>query len=329
MTQWWKGIGLFPNSSLPSFQEWAKIRTFPIDIKDKAHITEEYEDLKERLEAVFDNPALSDQLDEEDEKAASNFLNHWKFLYDERTNQEKIRETIQNFCLYSGGSYDSEMAHYYPEEYNKKLPKGGGWIIVTTDIPVAPANKPHLFGVYFAKNASRSKYITVEFINNPVHFQYYMVQITTEAGDVSLNPHEYMIVSDMKEILGSVGKEFDMIKLGGDTNYDQAKVHYLATRGIPQYEAYDMLLGSVNSTKFAYFKLRPECEEMYTFFFDCYARGIRPEMAERLWAHKLSGKPLFKVRYMKEGKEVSQDEFESERSKNRQEKDPGEHKDAS
>lgn len=322
---------MFPNSLLPNFHEWPVVRTFPNDVDDKEKITEQHEDLHERLEQLLDSKAIDD-VEEEDIKHITEFLSHWDFLYDDRTNKDKIADAIDNMCNmqgWGGPHPDIERMHYYPEEYGKKLPKTGGWIIIIEDVPVNAAHRPEKFGVYFAIDKSKPKELKIENIKKPVQLKYYMVEVNINGEPVSLNPHEYALVTDMQDVLDSVGTEREMIRLGGDANYDSPKVHYLGTRGIPKSDVYNMLLGNVNSTKFAWFRLYPQYHEMYQHYIDCYAKGITQAMADRIWHCKQTGEPLFKVNYSINGKEVTEDEFKAHKSKDRKEDNPEGHQDDS
>jgi len=217
--------------------------------------------------------------------------------------QEEINESIDEYIYneIGGANTTAERMKYHPEEYNKKLPKKGGWIMVIMDIPTTA--KPIKYSAYFAVPAPLKKTIQLKYgfhRNQKADVPYYRVRIQTQEGEVHLWPHEYIYIKESAILTEEVGNSFDMIKMGGDTNYDTAKVHYLKTRGIPESLTYELLLSGVNSINHVYFKIRPEAVPFWEFYIDALQKGIRPEFALVLWERQQSGKPLFNVQTVDE-----------------------------
>jgi hypothetical protein len=98
--------------------------------------------------------------------------------------------------------------------------------------------------------------------------------------------------------------------MGGDANYDAAKVHYLSTRGISQEGVYRLLLNSVNSMNHVFFKIiEGKPREFWAFYIDALNKGLDPDMAVRLWEHQESGIPMFNIEYSIDGEKVTEEEF--------------------
>lgn len=329
---WWSGMNFSIGAQEARRQLQEDIESaqdFIESITDKEEISDSDKELKERLEKALEDDK-NDLITESEIKTIEKFVLFWQSLHEDRSLDERFEDAVESQCYLFGGmgiDGESEMMRYYPEKYNKKLPKNGGWIIVTSIPGVVVEAQPELFGVYYAKAVPIKKQISVaEFARNRIRvYDYYKVKINTLFGELCLWPHEYSLISNIDDVLDGVGEEYEMVKLGGDTNYDQSKVHYLGTRGISQAEVYQMLMGSINSTTFAFFRLASqEYKDYYQFFFDCTNKGIRPDMVPRLWESQQTGKPLFKVKYVKhdkDGKEVEIDKAEFEGSKNQKEGD--------
>lgn len=225
------------------------------------------------------------------------FFNKYKLLTDRRSKADKIREIIEMRCQFGGSeNWEAEMSAYYPEEYHKEIPKKGCWIMIIRVPYVEEQYRPHQYGVYYAiPEWTKSRLESYE-------IRRLKAKINTEAGEVMVLPHEYIIVRDIKDVVEGVGKEYDIVKLGGSAAYDAEKVYYLLTRGVPMEEAYQLLLGDIGSINFQYFKLKPEAFEAYDFLIGAMQKGITYEMAQRLWYHKCTGTPLFTLKKKDNGK---------------------------
>lgn len=329
---WWEGLSFSPGTQSRNAEKkelLIEVAEFMSSIRKPRDLEIEHKDLFTRVEAFVEE--WGDKIEEDEQESFTAFVLWYKQLKDPKSKFELLDSAIESNILVEeslvrpgGKTYDSERQKFYPEQYQKKLPKVGAWIMIIAEyIPVQ--FPPERFGIYYAKSAATTQNVT-PYGSRSIKVPYYRIKITTDQGDLCLWPHEYIIVEDIKEVMSGVGTEFELVRLGGDTNYDSAKVHYLGTRGIDQADVYNLLLASIGTTNYCYFKLSSsEYIEYYTFYFDCIQRGISSRMIERLWECHKTGKSLFKVNYTIEGKEVTEDEFNAYSSKNRQETDIAEH----
>lgn len=265
--------------------------------KDADTLEKEYAELyKELLEDMDQGDIEHDP----DYQLISDGIQHYMCYTDRRPAKEALNDYLEERCTMYATAEDSERQRCFPAEYKKELPIKGGWIMVNQSVPVS--NAPIPYSVYFAKPDPVYQEVTlkVKGSNKLFRVPYYRVKIATEQGDLWLWPHEYIIITDTKALLEEVGNSFEMIKLGGDTNYDAAKVHYLGTRGLDSASVYQLLLGSLNTTGHAYFRIRPEAAPFWEFYISALSKGISPELSLQLWEHKQSGKPLFNIKIVNE-----------------------------
>lgn len=279
-------------------------------------VDKEYASLYDKINNYLENTGMDD--DSVYWEEIQFFIDKYKALTDQRSKTQKIRDYIEQKAQFGGSyGYDAEMSAYYPEEYGKLIPKKGAWIIIIRDLPVEEKMKPSLYGVYFAlPEYTIHKAPITEKIEYPIRRM--KAKINTANGEVMVLPHEYHIVQEIADVIAGTGPdgEYEMVKLGGDATYDDAKVHYLLTRGIPKEETYKLLLGNVGTINFCYFRIKPECFEQYDFIMSCLFKGIDLKMANRLWHHKVTGTPLFTL------KKTKRDKAGSELSKDRAKDDP-------
>jgi len=268
-----------------------------MEVKSKAGITEAHTQLRQYIQDFIENEEPPD--DWELWESVRSFLQHYEQLTDTRAIDEKVREAIEARAGW-GHDYTSEMMCYYPEEYGRFVPPKGAWIMVLKEIPVVEDYRPGLYNAYYAKPAPLVNNITVGMGKGEktVPVKRHRVKIAVEAGEVMLWPYEYSVIKDPHDILQGAGtdKEYEMVRLGGTANYDEAKVHYLGTRGVTEADVYAMLLGDISSINYCYFRLKPEYFEQYDFLVSAMLKGITYEMACRLWYCKQTGKPLFNVK---------------------------------
>lgn len=277
------------------------IVNFNHDIEKPAQLAQQHHDLYIEVNDFLDNNEVDDEWP--DWAMVNTFLSKYRELNDSTTIAEKVRGLIEAKAMFSRGEgYDAELAAYYPDEYGKAIPSRGVWVMPVREIPVEEKFRPGLYNAYYAKPA----YTPVEFSigeGKPkiVKMRRLKARINVEAGEVMLLPHEYVVINNPADILQGVGeaKEYEMVRLGGIPDYDQAKVHYLGTRGVPAAQVYEMLLGDINTINYCYFRLRPEFFEQYDYIVSAMQKGIRYEMACKLWYHHKTGKPMFKVNIVK------------------------------
>lgn len=225
-----------------------------------------------------------------DQALIDSVFEHYRKYTDDSTESEAIDNFIENRIdsIFTGTS-KGEEERYYPERFNKRLPKMGGWIMVVDEIPVSEEARPVTYSVYFAKPDLIINKLKLEETfrrkSKEVSIPYYRVLITTENGTkLNLWPHEYIYIQNIDNVTEEVGNSFEIVRLGGDTNYDNAKVHYLGTRGIDQSGVYRLLMNSINALDFMYFKILPgKPTEFWTHYIRCLRLGATPDMAIREW----------------------------------------------
>lgn len=177
----------------------------------------------------------------------------WHNAQTRRRDEEKRR-----FLRHGPFNEQSDWANeaiYFPEEYDKVLPEGGGWILVI-DPPTAVALdfKVPLLSMWFARphalNAGR-------FAGRAP----YQAIIQTPAGDLHLWPHEFSVVSDPSALIGEDGAHLH--RLGGEPVLDEDKMFYLRSRGISRHEATLLLFAEINQPNYCYVTFPDEIVEVF------------------------------------------------------------------
>lgn len=174
--------------------------------------------------------------------------------------KEQLSRLIVNSPLSTHENTCAELEWLFPAEYEKKLPTKGGWILVARDIPVEKLIAPVKYGVYYAKgfwsNHSIAQLVKKKYgtTSVPNAGRKYQVKVSSHGKEVVLNPHEYVLVPDVCEILRSIGEDYEMVKGGGSANIEMERVHYLMSRGMSQESIYLRLLATVKSMTFCHFE---------------------------------------------------------------------------
>jgi SUF system FeS cluster assembly, SufBD len=147
------------------------------------------------------------------------------------------------------------MEDYLPEDYGKKLPEDGGWIMLLMTVTVASPTGveitvPHL-SMWFALpgianiGAVKGVYPVKAIIQTP-------------AGEVHLWPHEYNIVKDINEYLNYSEEDGVYIRFMSETGaFDKDAVFYLMARGLSRATAQQLLLGQLKDPHYCYLELHP------------------------------------------------------------------------
>jgi hypothetical protein len=256
---------------LQAIHRACKAETFINKFADTASNEKALEEFTDLSEYIIDNEIELEDLEREMLLEVQTYVKLATFagskadLY-----EEQLEALIYNRDVHGGNMVgrQSEMAAHLPDKYNKKLPNKGGWLLVSADVPVEEKYKPVKFGIYFAKGvwkeSSMAASICKEYrIRIPNSGKRYMVRISVDGKEVHLNNHEYVPVTDIKTILASLGKDYEMVKLGGEANIESNRVHYLESRGIPKEEIYKKLLSSVNTMTYCYFKPTPDAVKYF------------------------------------------------------------------
>lgn len=302
--------GLFTRTQYLQPAEKMAMSSFISEIKDKKQVTKEHHELKDAIDLQMEE--YPDNVEDDEVELVTKFQQHWFNLHDDTTKRFRAEKIIDNLLCMSHSREDmlAEEQKYYPEKFGKNLPRKGGWVLMLKIVPVEEKYRNELFDVRYAVPIPNKKVLHDEG-GKPIVVPYYKAQIQVNGQEVTIWPHEY-VPYDIKEVLEGVGHQWEFVRLGGSTNYDEAKVHYLGTRGISRDKVYELLMGSIQSLDYCYYKLHPDAHEYFDFVISCLERGIRSEMIDRLWHSKVTGKPLFKVVEVK-----SNDKPKAKKSKDR------------
>lgn len=194
----------------------------------------------------------------EDEDEAKEFL------------KERHKRHIEGGVL-MGGELIQDLQMYYPEDYDKAIPKEGCWIMVldthSFGISSEVGKKEEATGTIWVKALSF-------FFAKPVvkNFDYEwnagqkMAKITTKQGDVLLYPHEYNVVDDIYKYYESFGDGVNIVWLNDKAGKDVAdpdKLFYIRQRGIGIKEAYKMILGDIKDPNLLYLECDDELLEHF------------------------------------------------------------------
>lgn len=174
------------------------------------------------------------------------------------------RMQVREQCVTNHDAFED----YYPEEYGKKLPEEGAWIIILMNVRVGKSTGSH--------NQNNVEHITVPHLSvwfalpgqaSITHYHHrYPAQaiIQTPQGEVRIWPHEYNIVHDIGPYLSASPEEGVEIRFMNESNaFDEERLFYIMARGIPRGEAQKMLLPELRDPFFCYFLMH----EAYSSFF--------------------------------------------------------------
>lgn len=158
---------------------------------------------------------------------------------------------------------------YFPADYGKAIPATGAWIMLLADVDVGEMlpdqsvktiHVPHM-SMWYALPAFSNFSRSVD--DMEVHAS--MAVINHPDGEVRIWPHEYNIVRDITKYLEFTEADGFYINFidqerGG---FDDMKLFYLRSRGIPLGEARKMLIGELASPHFCYFTFHEEYATYY------------------------------------------------------------------
>lgn len=164
--------------------------------------------------------------------------------------EERQRQTIE------ASGY--EVEDFFPEDYGKKLPDDGGWIILTVSVhcgrlmpdeTTKHIDVPHL-SVWFAVPQVAG--------NGAIK-----VAIQTPDGEVCVWPHEYNLFDIGKFLEFSDEDGFNIHFLSENGAFDEQALFYLRSRGISKGEAQRMLLVNLKDPHYCYFTFADELRECF------------------------------------------------------------------
>ena len=161
------------------------------------------------------------------------------------------------------------LEDYFPEDYGKKLPDEGGWILMLANVDVAKElndgkleriHVPHL-SIWYAMPHATSYSVEV----GPVEMSAMQAIIQTPQGQVHIWPHEYNVVSDISKWLQFTEEEGFFVHFldPQSAGFDEQKLHYIRSRGISLAQARRWLLPEIKSPFCCYFTLAKEYAEVF------------------------------------------------------------------
>lgn len=162
---------------------------------------------------------------------------------------EEARDLVAQFPIH--GLH--EMETYFPQDYNKRLPKEGNWIRVNvpphTEITVPP------FSMWFAtpwpmerdRNGLAAK----------------RVKIVTPSGEIGIMPHEYCVVEDVTKWIGKEADGVYLRQMNGNPVCDRDSLFYLMSRGISRSSATLLLIGQIKDPTFLWIEVAPPYGEHF------------------------------------------------------------------
>jgi hypothetical protein len=158
---------------------------------------------------------------------------------------------------------------YFPEDYGKKLPENGSWIMLLCSVDVGNPlpdetfeniHVPHL-SMWYAMPAVTNFCRQV----GPFEMPLTLAVIQTPQGEVRVWPHEYNVVNDLGRYLEFAEEDGLFIhflhpETGG---FDELKLFYLRSRGLSKAQAQRILLPELNNPNFCYFTFHEEYSKVF------------------------------------------------------------------
>lgn len=203
--------------------------------------------------------------------------------------KENLKKALKNPMTHPANyNWEAEYMFFYPEDYNRKLPKDGGWVMIIEDVPVKLA--PEKYDIYYAKPVAKDREVYGD------KYKTWKAKIIANDQEMYLLPHEYIIIPDANWLLAEIDKSVEMITLGGTGKLNKNKVFYLKSRGFSQVEVYQILFRSLTSQSFAYFRLLPKVAE----YFDLVQEVGSTSMAQAIMAEREREIPTFNFKLNKD-----------------------------
>lgn len=148
----------------------------------------------------------------------------------------------------ASAGFDPES--YYPEEFDKKIPDEGAWILILEE-PFTELRSRFEVPLLSMWRARRHELDSgAVHVSKNLTLRPQQAVISTPGGDLHLWPHEYVIASNPMGLLSCEGAEIH--QLGGKPVLDEEYMFYLQSRGIPYDEAVLMLFDTIEDTDFIY-----------------------------------------------------------------------------
>jgi hypothetical protein len=181
----------------------------------------------------------------------------WADSEEAQLEREQIKDSI---CAFGDCVED-----YFPEDYGKKLPEEGAWIMLLMSVHVGkeiapgvaePVTVPHL-SIWFAMP-------TLAGSGTRYDIRPTKAIIQTPQGEVHIWPHEYTVVKDLTNFLEMTEEEgFYINFMREDGGFDVNRLHYIMSRGITKGVAQRILLPELKDPFFCYFTFHEAYSEMF------------------------------------------------------------------
>ena len=180
-----------------------------------------------------------------------------KYIINPEYAAERAEQTKDMIAVRGGFVED-----YFPEEYDKKLPDTGSWILITIPITVGKEKNDGgiltievpRFSIWYALPASINRYkeLTPQ-----------KAEIQTPNGSVCIFPHEYRIVDIASYLVFTEKEGFYINYMTESAKINETWLFYLQSRGIGRAEATRMLLPEIKDPYYCYFTFH---EEYHKYF---------------------------------------------------------------
>jgi hypothetical protein len=155
---------------------------------------------------------------------------------------------------------------YFPEDYGKRIPEEGAWIMLLMSVYVGKAigngksekvTVPHLSMWFALPTLSQS--------GDHFGVRRSKAIIQTPQGEVHIWPHEYTVVNDLSKYLEMSEEEGFYIHFISETSggFDEDSLLYIMSRGIPRATAQRLLLPELKDPYYCYFTFHEAYSEMF------------------------------------------------------------------
>ncbi len=170
-------------------------------------------------------------------------IKKWK---DRELSPEWMESNERRLAIEGSGS---SLEDFYPEEYDKKLPPEGGWIMLLMSVRVAKDPDGESEPVAITVPHLSIWYAIPTVVSNGA----FQAVIHTRDGAVHVWPREYKCVDIGTYLEFSEGDGLNIHFLSEGSGFDEDAMFYIRSRGIGQAEARRMLLATLKDPYYCYF----------------------------------------------------------------------------
>jgi len=155
-------------------------------------------------------------------------------------------------------AWDYPHEDRFPEDYGKKLPDEGSWIILLAQVNVGrkidEATELHIcvphLSCWYALPVVTKGGLHQAIIQHP-------------EGQVHIWPHEYQLFNLEKFLEFTEEDGFIIHFLSETSGFNEAAMFYIRSRGISKADAQRMLLPTLKDPNYCYFQFSDECREFF------------------------------------------------------------------